>query len=280
MRAVRHDTVQDFLDAAMPLLERDEVENNLLAGIAGGLVGSAVLPERTWFATVEGENGAATAAALCTPPFPVLTTRLDDAQAELLVADLARELPELAGVLGPKSAASTFAEAWSARTGEEVRHRVTLRNYALEAVKPISPCPGRFRPFAETEADLLERWAGELGEVLKPDAPGSLLGPARHALTGGNAHLWEDGVPVSMAVCAGRTPHGARIALVYTPPDLRGRGYATACVAALSQALLDGGARYCFLNADDSNPVPNRVYERVGFSYAGNYLDLRFVRGE
>ena len=68
-----------------------------------------------------------------------------------------------------------------------------------------------------------------------------------------------------MAGCGGPTPHGLRVAPVYTPPEHRGRGYASACVAALSQLLLDSGRRYCFLFTDRSNPTSNHIYEAIGF---------------
>jgi predicted GNAT family acetyltransferase len=50
-----------------------------------------------------------------------------------------------------------------------------------------------------------------------------------------------------MAACGQPTPHGARIGLVYTPPKYRQKGYASACVATLSQRLLYQGYKYCFL---------------------------------
>src|SRR5205823_5853428 len=63
----------------------------------------------------------------------------------------------------------------------------------------------------------------------------------------GGLYLWEDGRPVSMAGCGGPTPNGVRVAPVYTPPQHRGRGYASACVAALSQLLPDSGRPLCLL---------------------------------
>jgi GNAT superfamily N-acetyltransferase len=51
-----------------------------------------------------------------------------------------------------------------------------------------------------------------------------------------------------------RPPDAARIAPVYTPPQARGRGYATALVADLSQALLDRGRQGLFLITDLANP--------------------------
>jgi uncharacterized protein len=83
--------------------------------------------------------------------------------------------------------------------------------------------------------------------------------------------LWEDGgETVSLAGWGGPTPNGIRIGPVYTPPELRGRGYATALTAELSQRLLDGGLfeggrRFCFLYTDLANPTSNAIYERIGY---------------
>ncbi|MBA2569295.1 MAG: GNAT family N-acetyltransferase [Actinobacteria bacterium] len=63
----------------------------------------------------------------------------------------------------------------------------------------------------------------------------------------------------------GPTPNGIRIGPVYTPPELRGRGYASALVAKLSSSLLAGGRRFCFLYTDLANPASNKIYERLGY---------------
>jgi len=70
---------------------------------------------------------------------------------------------------------------------------------------------------------------------------------------------------VSIAGYGGPTPNGIRIGPVYTPPDLRGRGYASALTARLTQTLLDGGRRFCFLFTDLANPTSNSVYQRIGY---------------
>jgi hypothetical protein len=78
--------------------------------------------------------------------------------------------------------------------------------------------------------------------------------------------LWEvAGAAVSMAGYSGRTPNGIRIAWVYTPPENRGKGFAGACVAALSQKLLDDGRKCCFLYTDLANAISNHVYQKIGY---------------
>jgi uncharacterized protein len=89
--------------------------------------------------------------------------------------------------------------------------------------------------------------------------------------------LWEDGEPVSMAGHTGPTPHGIRIGPVYTPPDLRGRGYAGALVGEVTRHLLDEeGFRFCFLFTDLSNPTSNRLYERLEYRPVRDVLNYRF----
>ena len=89
--------------------------------------------------------------------------------------------------------------------------------------------------------------------------------------------LWEDdGAPVSMAGYSGPTPNGIRVVAVYTPPHLRGRGYATTCVAALSQRLLEGGRKLVFLFTDLANPTSNHIYQEIGYEPACDISEYVF----
>ena len=70
---------------------------------------------------------------------------------------------------------------------------------------------------------------------------------------------------MSWAGVGGRTPNGTRIGPVYTPPSERGHGYASALVAAASQAQLDEGLAFCFLFTDLANPTSNHIYQAIGY---------------
>jgi hypothetical protein len=89
--------------------------------------------------------------------------------------------------------------------------------------------------------------------------------------------LWEvDGSPVSMAGYTGPTPHGIRVSYVYTPAEHRRKGYASACVAALSQQLLDRGFDFCFLFTDLHNPTSNHIYQQIGYQPVVDVDSYRF----
>ena len=68
-----------------------------------------------------------------------------------------------------------------------------------------------------------------------------------------------------MAATARPTRRGVGVNLVYTPPPLRGKGYASSCVAALSQLQLDSGYQFCVLYTDLANPTSNSIYHKIGY---------------
>ena len=141
------------------------------------------------------------------------------------------------------------------------------RIYQLERVEPVAGVPGRLVRADDRHRSMVIDWltgfdrdAGTTPPVAADERADSFLhGPDREL------YLWFDGGPVSMAATAGPTPNGLRISAVYTPPELRRRGYASACVAALSQRVLDSGRRYCFLFTDLANPTWNHIYQQIGY---------------
>ncbi|HEY7691567.1 MAG TPA: GNAT family N-acetyltransferase [Gaiellaceae bacterium] len=257
-----------FLDAAGPLLLADEARHNLQLGIAGTLVAAPDRYQEKRFWVVD-DGGEPVAAALRTPPFNLLLVRpRDDAALEALVGCIEDDLP---GVVGARPEVDSFTERWCGAHAVEPR---ILRNqgvYALERVQPVPRAGGAARAATRDDLPLLLDWTIAFGEeVLEEGDPGRTEAREviEHRLEAedGGFELWEDGGEVvSLSGWGGPTPNGMRIGPVYTPPDRRGRGYATALVAGLSQALLDGGRRFCFLYTDLANPTSNAIYERIGY---------------
>ena len=90
-------------------------------------------------------------------------------------------------------------------------------------------------------------------------------------------YLWEDGgCPVSMARIGRRMPHGATVGPVYTPAELRGRGYASNCVAKVSRIILDSGCEFCALFTNLENPTSNHIYTAIGYQPLGDFHQYRF----
>jgi uncharacterized protein len=280
MEVVRLDDATTFLAEAEPLLLADEARHNLILGIAGTIRDTPDLyPLRSlWLVR---EDGEVVGAALRTPPYNVILAkpRSSAALAALVEAVAAEEIP---GVVGTEPEIHEFAELWSQRNG--VPGRVNMRQgvYALDQVELVPNVPGSARIATDDDRELALRWWIAFGEeVLHEGGPGRERAEASvdHKLSSptGGLLLWEDGgEPVSLAGWGGPTPNGIRIGPVYTPPALRGRGYATAVTAELSQRQLDGGRNFCFLYTDLANPTSNAIYERIGYRRVAEAAEVVF----
>jgi RimJ/RimL family protein N-acetyltransferase len=66
-------------------------------------------------------------------------------------------------------------------------------------------------------------------------------------------------------------PDIVQIGGVWTPPELRGRGYGRGVVAASLLAARDGGAKRAVLFTDDANFAARRAYAALGFRRVGDW---------
>jgi uncharacterized protein len=279
MQVVRHEDPREFAARTESFLMADEARHNLLLGLTTTLIARPeVYPEfHLW---VVEEGGDVAAAAIETPPFNLAVSREGvDGAIAALAGKLHRDGEVLPGVHGALPEADEFAEAWSAAGGPAPRLAMASRIFRLTTVKPIDRVFGSMRDAMWEDRELLVEWIRAFGEEALPnDDP---MDPERVVElrlqgTGAGLVLWEDGGPVALAGFGGRTPNGIRIGPVYTPPDLRRRGYASALVAALSQRLLDEGRKFCFLYTDLSNPTSNRIYMDIGYEPVCDSANYRF----
>ncbi|MFF5339064.1 GNAT family N-acetyltransferase [Streptomyces sp. NPDC013181] len=213
-------------------------------------------------------GGEVCAAYVRTPPHRLLVTPLTPGEAGSLVAHLVAAGHEVPGVNADGDTAAAFAEAWRARAGGEPRVQERMRLYRLGELRRPEPVPeGRARVAVERDRELLARWHAafvrDIGGSGTQD-PGTWAD--RH-ITDRRVTLWEtpDGVPVSMAGLTALVAGQIRIAPVYTPAELRGRGYAGAATVEACLAARAGGAEEVLLFADLANPTSNGLYQRVGF---------------
>ena len=95
----------------------------------------------------------------------------------------------------------------------------------------------------------------------------------------GTVYVWAraDGALVSFVSGTRSTPRGRTINNVYTPPAQRGKGYASAAVAAFSAKLLADGYDFCTLFTDLSNPISNHIYQAIGYRPVCDFTEMRFL---
>jgi len=281
LRLTRPADVDVFEALAGPFLTAREAEHNLMLGICTNLKSRPYGTLPPYFAVVR-EGDRVVAAALRTPPFNLVLSAVDEPAAlPLLADDVLQVYLDLPGVLGEKEDAHDFVELWQARTGTTAQIKTAERNFQCTRVIPARPVGGRLRDAATTDRDTIARWLVAFArEALGEDADiaqGAAVADGWLEARERRLFFWEDsGQTVSMCGASGETPNGIRIGAVYTSPEFRGRGYASACVAAVTQAQFDRGRRFCFLFTDLANPTSNKIYRDIGYESVCDVDEYRF----
>ncbi|MEV0317073.1 GNAT family N-acetyltransferase [Streptomyces sp. NPDC050658] len=224
-------------------------------------------------------DGTVSGAFLWTPPHVVALSPLaplaDASAADELAEALAAAGHRPAGVGAEEATSAAFAQAWQRRTGAAATVAVRQRLYRLGTLTPPEPAPeGAARVVTAADRDLLVRWHGEFHEAVGGHSAMSAEEWADTRIAYGGVTLWEtpDGTPVAMAGNTRRVAGQIRVAPVYTPADLRGRGYAGAVTAAVSRAALTAGADEVLLFTDLANPTSNGLYQRIGYRPVRDFM--------
>jgi predicted GNAT family acetyltransferase len=270
VRAVLEDDRLDFAARMGPFLRSRPVEHNVLVTVLEHAGDDALL---AWVADDRGEPAAV---AIRTPPMRLLVSTLADDNAAEALADALREHKvQLPGVTGPEPAVSRVAKALDPRARPGMSQAV----YALSrVVAPERVAPGARRRADAADRDLLVAWTDAFQR--EAHAAGDAGAMVDQRLRSGALWLWEvDGEPVCLVGRSSAVVGVVRVGPVWTPPDLRGRGYASALVAFACSRAMEEGAERCMLFADLGNPTSNAIYRRVGFERVGDAREWDVTHG-
>ena len=263
------------LGQAGDLLAGDPVGHN----VVGTKMADAIRygePGRYWIGLLDGVPAGVAVQQPAGSPLAVAPTSAE------LVAALADAVDAdgvaLPGVSGPAGTASRFAQMWAGRRqiAAMPMPMSAERLYEVRDLRFPVGVDGALRRAAEADRELLLSWLPgfKAGPGWAGSDPAAVFVTRR--LAAGDVWIWDDDGPVSMAARTEAVAGVSRIQAVNTPPELRGRGYASAGVAALSASVLAQGLR-CVLHASLDNVAANSVYQRLG--YQGVRDVLRYKLG-
>jgi len=287
MQYKKFTNVQDFYNATYDILMRDEAQNlvplgNLLIGYEGTDKTDWRDPAN-WCMAIVSDESSVRLTAIMTPPHNVTLYATDNkisaAAIDCMINGMADE--PIPGVLAEKSLANAFAEAYTARHGKAYETTMDHGIYELTEVNPKVPQIGTIRLVEEKDMPFLPFWL----EAFYPSAHGDSRMPlpisdenSRYRISKKNLYVLEvDGVPVSLAGLNREMQTVVGVGPVFTPLYFQGRGYASSCVAQLSQLALEKGFSKCVLYTDLANPTSNSIYKKIGYRQICDSLMLKFV---
>jgi predicted GNAT family acetyltransferase len=280
MRVAIYDNAASFATEVTRPVAARAIANNTFLGVLERMVSSKAsdhLRAGVW------DGDQLVLAALMTPPY--VLNIADPGRGREGVVPLADALMAhgyaLPGCVAESGMADGFSAAWSAR--QPVRVELEHRHLLYQAESVVVP-PDVAGSLVRAQPGFIERHiAWETAFAVDIDAPES---QRERKLVEDRVRRWLDaGVLFDWKVKDKAAAHGvvlpigkdgARVLAIYTPPENRGRGYAQAMTAALTQRALDEG-RWCTLFTDADNPITNKIYPRVGYRFLAEYTSFLFV---
>ncbi|MDE0581878.1 GNAT family N-acetyltransferase [Planococcus sp. A6] len=266
--------IGEYMEKARALLEKREDLYSLFLGVLGQIEQGRYEP--FYLGLAEDAQGVA-ALALMTPPHPLqLIVLREDANVEALVANKFRNAGiEISGVIGDKETAERFAEAW----GEFAEIAMDQGLYRIDAVrKKLAKSPGSWRVANRLDAPLLVDWYQLFGVDTGIGNPSQEEAEEKIAdfISRKEVFLWEDeGRVVSCMKKARPSKHGITVSFVFTPKELRKKGYARTLVAEVTEELLNE-YDFAMLYTDLANGTSNKIYQEIGYEQIANPVHLKF----
>lgn len=266
------DSAAEFRLVADDLLLADEAANNLILGVSG--VARDVSRHEPFFGWIVSDGDGVAAAAAQTPPHNLILARTESEEAVHALAEAADDMPGVTGAL-PEVEMFVSHHPGATRTLRQGIYQLTEVRAAFEQ--------NGHRQATRDDRELLINWMLAFHAEAIPTHvhQEQSLKSVDRRLSGpedvSGFWIYELGdQPVAMSGYGAPTPNGIRIGPVYTPPEHRGKGYASHLVAAQSQWLLNSGRTFCFLYTDLANPTSNAIYQRIGYEMVAEAAEYSF----
>jgi len=287
MQFKQYTSVNDFYNATYTTLMRHEAQNmiplgNVIIGHEGKDTNGWRNPANWYMATVGNDSGIFLT-AIMTPPHNIAIYSTDNkinAAAMDVLLDGIADHP-IPGVLAEKTLALCFAKTYTNRKGMKFETVMDQCIYELTEVNH-PPHSGKIRLLEERDMTFYPYW---INAFFSAQTYGTTTMEIPHDLEDAYYRLGKkciyclevNDTVVSIAGLNREMPNVIGVGPVYTPPYWRGKGYASSCVAQVSQLALERGFKKCVLYTDLANPTSNSIYQRIGYRAIADSLMLKFV---
>ncbi|HDR4604414.1 TPA: GNAT family N-acetyltransferase [Bacillus cereus] len=258
-----YEEVVNFKKEVISFLEKNEQENNLILGVLQMVqqpifMGVAKQEEEIAIVFLQTEEKK---------QIIVATSEVMGVDIKELAKELTKVYPDIPGLIGNKKVVQKLAEEIAVLENKKMNVVMEQGVYALQQVKKKWTEEGIFREINSDELPVIEKWIYQFCEDVNLPTTKEEAEQTAHTLITNHRlfGLEIDGKLVSVAAKTRPTKNNITINFVYTPKEERKKGYASNCVAALSQRMLDEGYKTTTLYTDLANPTSNKIYQEIGY---------------
>ncbi len=266
-----YDNLSLFKKDVTAFLEQDEVVNNLPLGVLESVEKTPILMA----VVLKGEEVALT--MLQTQPDKIIFSKaaaFSPGELQQIAEQMHNQLQSIPGLIGDRKLIAELSGHFSRLRGVKATVEMNQGLYKMEKVKREIVSSGRLRALTEQELSFVKEWVYQFCQDANlPITRDEAVAKANGLLQKGRLMGWEmEGEIVSMANATRPTQRNITINFVYTPTKHRNKGYASDCVAALSQWMLDQGYQTTSLYTDLSNPTSNKIYQEIGYEMVADSI--------
>ena len=171
-------------------------------------------------------------------------------------------------IVAPQRTAVLLAEQFSAKDSAPIRFDSRWLTYRLDKANVrVRGVEGQLRSGRREEEDLIAEWGRAF--AYEDGTPFDVAEFMLRKRSDGDLYIWDHDGPKSIVTLSGPAGEGIRISGVYTPPQFRCRGYASAAVAQVGQTALTNGRKFVVLNVIEGRPAV-RIYQQLGYRLIGS----------
>lgn len=275
---IAYPTPQAFMVASQATLERKDMENNLIMGICNNIPDPSVPQDGFVFLNSIADDQIQATFMKTNLKGIVSGSSRDVAHIRPLARYCLDHGIDLKSVVGEAFYVRHFSDCYG-------KPSATEKNLILHRLTTVNPLPlsqGEMRAATLDDFDLVTDWSIKFEEEAQNFPKRSRDEHARtvmERLTAGTLFKWVvKGEIVAIAAIVRQTRHTGFIGLVYTPHAQRGNGYATSLVRLLSEYIFGQGYQQCGLFTDQSNPISNSIYRKIGYLPITEFLDIGFAQ--
>jgi ribosomal protein S18 acetylase RimI-like enzyme len=258
---------EKFKKFAYDYLIRHEAENCLILGVLDDWLKRPDFYQDFYFWVIL-ENDETVGVCWYMAPNPFGVTRMPSTAVQLVIDELVTIQSPPSSIVGPTETVALLKSAWESARGVKLKKKFSQRIFQNSKVISPAMISGEIRIANQSDLDRLIDWNMKFVEDCKLGRPiyDNAKKMAERCIIDGNRYFWiAEGTSVSMVGVGGKTPNGIRVSWVYTPPEFRGHGYASAVVAEVTKKMINEGNQFCFLYTDLANPTSNSIYQKLGY---------------
>ncbi|CAM4243594.1 acetyltransferase [Bacillus manliponensis] len=251
-----------FKHDILPFLMKYEQENNLILGVLYS-------PQLPLFMATVVKDGDLVGVMLQTHPRQVIVSKhfITSEDRKEFAKQLCIAYPHIPGLIGERGLVEDTAKQIAAHFNKQVRLGMNQCIYVLQTVEKEAGNKGLFYQVLPEEQPIIEKWVYEFcQDVHLPTTKEEANEKAAELIESHRLFGWRvNDELVSMAAVTRPTENNITVNYVYTPKEKRGSGYASSCVSALSQRMLNEGYKTTSLYTDLANPTSNKIYQKIGY---------------